>query len=209
MHSVWVLIEMNALDNTSKSRPGSGGAKKISSPPLNPFVVKRSCSEDVCPLSPSRRAAARKTSKGNLGRLPLALLELLLWKSSAKPVLWVGGRCPAYQSLGGAVERMPVVSPELGVGAVQRGVALGLGLLDAVAVSLLASSSSAVVVVVVGGALPVPVRLARLVVLGRVLGLWGKMSVPSARAVREISSGIRRHILAIVKVFGSGDDERV
>ncbi len=38
----------------------------------------------------------------------------------------------AYQSLGSAVEGMPVVSPELGVGAVQRGVALGLGLLDAV-----------------------------------------------------------------------------
>ena len=79
----------DALDNTSKSRPGSGGAKKIWSPPLNPFVVKRSCSEDVCPLSqPSR--AARKTSKGNLGRLPLALLELLLQRWSAKSVLWVG-----------------------------------------------------------------------------------------------------------------------
>ena len=44
----------------------------------------------------------------------------------------IGRSGRAYQSLGGAVEGMPVVSPELGVGAVQRGVALGLGLLDAV-----------------------------------------------------------------------------
>lgn len=44
----------------------------------------------------------------------------------------------SYQSLGGAVERMPVVSPELGVGAVQRRVTLGLRLLDAVVISLLA-----------------------------------------------------------------------
>jgi hypothetical protein len=44
----------------------------------------------------------------------------------------------AYQSLGGAVERMPVVSPELGVGTLQRGVPLGLGLLDAIALASLA-----------------------------------------------------------------------
>ena len=92
-------------------------------------------------------------------------------------------RSSAYQSLHGAVERMPVVSPELGVGAVQRGVALGLGLLDAVAVSLSASWSP---VAAVGDALPVPVRLARLVVLRRVLGLWGEIvSTPRERNIER------------------------
>ena len=64
---------------------------------------------------------------------------------------------------------MPVVPPVLGVGTLERGVPLGLGLLDAVAVSLLASSMRRRV----GsrGCVPVPVRLARLVVLRRVLGL--------------------------------------
>ncbi len=55
----------------------------------------------------------------------------------------------SYQSLGGAVERMPVVAAELGVGAVQRGVALGLGLLDAVRdlpVSLLGAALLGIVV---------------------------------------------------------------
>ncbi len=167
MHSVWVLIEMNALDNTSKSRPGSGGAKK--SPPLNPFVSSKGHVPKMCvPSLPSRRAAAaRKTSKGNLGRLPLALLELLLWKLSARSVSWVSeeeeewaDRGAAYQSLGGAVERMPVVSPELGVGAVQRGVALGLGLLDAVAVSLLASVGAARGLVVASWEVRYPFRCA-------------------------------------------------
>jgi len=52
------------------------------------------------------------------------------------------------QSLSCAVQSMPVISPELGVDTLQRGVPLGLGALDAIAV-----------------------RLARLVVLGRVLRL--------------------------------------
>jgi hypothetical protein len=54
-----------------------------------------------------------------------------------------------YQSAGSAVQSVSVVSPELGVSTLQRGVSGGLGLLDAV-----------------------PVRLARLVVLRRVLGLY-------------------------------------
>lgn len=76
----------------------------------------------------------------------------------------------SYQSLGSAVERMPVVSPELGIGAVERGVPLGLRLLDAVMVSLLAFPVSRHF----GDrcSVPVAVRLARLVVLRRVLGLW-------------------------------------
>ena len=41
------------------------------------------------------------------------------------------GRGAAYQGLGGAVERMSVVAAELGVGAVERGISHGLGLLDA------------------------------------------------------------------------------
>ena len=45
----------------------------------------------------------------------------------------------SYQSLGSAVQGMPVVPPELGVGALQRGVPLGLRLLDAVVVSRLVS----------------------------------------------------------------------
>ena len=37
----------------------------------------------------------------------------------------------AYQCLHGAVQSVPVVPPELGVGALQRGIPRGLGLLDA------------------------------------------------------------------------------
>ena len=43
---------------------------------------------------------------------------------------WVPGS--THQSPHGAVQRMPVVPPELGVDALERGVALGLRLLDAV-----------------------------------------------------------------------------
>lgn len=83
----------------------------------------------------------------------------------------------SYDSLGSAVKRVPVVSPELGVGTVERRVPLGLGLLDAVVISLLASSFS--MRCCIGGwrCVPVPVRLARLVVLGRVLGLCNIVSI--------------------------------
>lgn len=51
----------------------------------------------------------------------------------AEDIQAVGSReGDSYQSLGGAVERVPVVSPELGVGTVKRGVPLSLGLLDAI-----------------------------------------------------------------------------
>lgn len=73
-----------------------------------------------------------------------------------------------YQSLSSAVQSVPVVAAELGVGALERGVPLGLGALDAVeivilvfGISICGRSSSKLV--------PVAVRLARLVVLGRVL----------------------------------------
>ncbi len=63
---------MTPLDNTSKSRPGSGGVKnrhRLES--LRKGHVRR------CVPSPNRRAPP-EISKGNLSRLPLALLELLL-----------------------------------------------------------------------------------------------------------------------------------
>jgi len=76
----------------------------------------------------------------------------------------------AYQSLSSAVQSMLVISPELGVNTLERGVPLGLGALDAVeivilvfGISICGRSSSKLV--------PVAVRLARLVVLGRVLRL--------------------------------------
>ncbi len=49
----------------------------------------------------------------------------------------------AYQSLHGAVERMPVVPPELGVGTLERGVPLGLRLLNAVVISMSAFDAAA------------------------------------------------------------------
>ena len=68
----------------------------------------------------------------NLSCLALALLELLLWKMSADIVResMVGFLSIAYQCLHGSVKRMPVVSPELGVGSLERRVSRGLRLLD-------------------------------------------------------------------------------
>lgn len=68
---------------------------------------------------------------GNLCGFTLALLDLLLQYLSvlaSKPAVRTR---QTYQSLHGAVESMSVVSPELGVGSFERGVAVGLGLLDA------------------------------------------------------------------------------
>ena len=53
------------------------------------------------------------------------------------------GVSDAYQSLHGAVERMPVVPPELGVGTLERGVPLGLRLLNAVVISMSALDATA------------------------------------------------------------------
>ncbi len=61
---------------------------------------------------------------------------------------------------------MSVVSAELGVGAVKGRVSRGLGLLDTASV-IVSMSFGGRIVRYVG--VPVPVRLARLVVLGRVL----------------------------------------
>ena len=76
------------------------------------------------------------------------------------------GRGTAYQCLGGSVKRMPVVSAELGVGAIKRGIPRGLGFLDAAQFLCQYRGCS---IVDRDGGVPVPVRLARLVVLGRVL----------------------------------------
>jgi hypothetical protein len=44
----------------------------------------------------------------------------------------IGIALVTHQSLGGAVERMPVVSSELGVGSLERRVSAGLRLLDTI-----------------------------------------------------------------------------
>ena len=117
----------------------SGGAKNIVTA-LESLLRKSHVRR--CVPSPNRCAPLAKR-KIDLGSLPLALLELLLHGLLANTGSYVLHQAVvsgfAYQSLRGAVERMPVVPAELGVGAVQRGVPLGLGLLDAVVVSRLAS----------------------------------------------------------------------
>ena len=65
-------------------------------------------------------------------RLPLTLLGLLLLRVSVKISRFGWSRfVSSYQSLGGSVESMSVVSAELGVGTLERGVSHRLGLLDA------------------------------------------------------------------------------
>lgn len=82
----------------------------------------------------------------------------------------------AYKSLGGAVESMSVVSPELGVGTLEGGVSGSLGLLDTAVLSRVSPLFVLLCSVGVRFVVPVPVRLARLVVLRRVLGLWNRFS---------------------------------
>lgn len=66
-----------------------------------------------------------------LCRIPLALLDLLLQSSQrVVPNRFKITAHPTYQSLHGAVQRMPVVSSELRVRAFERRVSVGLGLLD-------------------------------------------------------------------------------
>ena len=100
------------------------------------------------------------------------------------------------QRAGGAVQSVSVVAAELGVGALQRGVAVRLRLLDAVVVSRLASALRRRV----GsrGCVLVPVRLARLVVLRRVLRLCKIVSTGQGRRGNK-----KDDILAIVEDFGS------
>lgn len=93
---------------------------------------------NAVPTSPSAsRTHAPFTSSC---RIALALLDLLLcnrqYYSTSISVL-----PQTYQRPHRAVQRMPVVSPELGVGAFERGVAVGLGLLDAVESAMSATSS--------------------------------------------------------------------
>jgi hypothetical protein len=79
------------------------------------------------------------------------------------------------------VQRMSMVSPELGVGSLQRRVSRGLGLLDTVSplISHLVRDSSSYVwenLLGEGSDVPVPMRLRRLIVLRRVLRLCGFVS---------------------------------
>lgn len=60
----------------------------------------------------------------------LRLMDLLLEMTMGPADRWADG---TYQRLGRAVKRVPVIPSELGVGAFKRGVAVGLGLLDAMA----------------------------------------------------------------------------
>ena len=66
----------------------------------------------------------------SLCRIALALLDLLLHRLSVSRPLGVGGG--AHQSAHGAVQSMPVVPSELGVGALERRVTVSLRLLDTV-----------------------------------------------------------------------------
>ena len=99
---------------------------------------------------------------------------------------FVRSRRLAYQSLHGAVQRMSMVSPKLGVRSLQRGVSRGFRLFDPV--SLLRQScplrARAYGLGRLGWGVPVPVRFLRLVVLRRVLRLWRAVSVSSLRGMR-------------------------
>jgi hypothetical protein len=76
--------------------------------------------------NPANAATAAKyqvkeTSSRRSCRVPLALLQLLLWKPLALPLNWLGlGIGTTYQGLHGSMQRVSVVSSELGVGAFQR-----------------------------------------------------------------------------------------
>ena len=73
---------------------------------------------------PSRSVIVR-----SLCRIALALLDLLLQRSSVLGTS-VGIVGMAHQSAHGAVQSMPVVPSELGVGALERGVTVRLRLFD-------------------------------------------------------------------------------
>jgi hypothetical protein len=102
-----------------------------------------------------------------------------------------------HQSAHGAVKRMPVVPPELGVGSLERGVTVGLRLLDTAMPSISCCSQIYASISIrseemdgpSGGSwrvcsgaeecVPVSVVLLGLVVLRRVLGFYTALLVPS------------------------------
>lgn len=74
----------------------------------------------------------------SLSRVTLSLLDLLLHCLSVS-VVYPSRWREAHQSAHGAVQSMPVVPSELGVGALERRVSVGLGLLDTVRHHLVSS----------------------------------------------------------------------
>ena len=89
-------------------------------------------------------------------------------------------RFAPYQSLSRAVQCMAMVATELGVGALQRRVPGRLGLLDAAENRVRLDCRNRCWVWLATRIVPIAVRLARLIVLRRVLGLW--------KAIRQIQS---------------------
>ena len=88
--------------------------------------------------------------------------------------MWIVG---THQSAHGAVKSMPVVPSELGVGALERGVTVRLGLFDTAQPPRQSLHLHSTFRERWGENVPVPVVLLRLVMLGRVLGFCTSESV--------------------------------
>jgi len=109
--------------------------RSVSGPRIIPSSV-RSCLSQLSSPFPISHALRGSESQRNQAVSLLPSLSSFCYEMSAgfdRESVIVGWRV-AYQCLHGSVESMSVVSPELGVGSLERRVPGGLGLLDAAVV---------------------------------------------------------------------------